>query len=74
VGQTRNGEPNLVEPEGVNAGSADALRDEPGVERDVVSGAAPEKMREPPPPSTLLGPPTDEDIAYGSEPVGGSLA
>jgi hypothetical protein len=76
MGQARDGTGggrDLVEPEGVNAGSREMLRDEPGGEhgkRDVLSGGAPEKMTQPPPPSELLGPPTEEDTAYGSEAVG----
>jgi hypothetical protein len=77
MGETWNGTGggrDLVEPEGVNAGSREMLLDEPAADRDVLSGGTPDKLLgQPPPPSELLGPPEDDDTAYGSEAVGRDL-
>ena len=68
-------ERDLVEPEGVNAGSDEAMRDQP-VGGDPVAGGAPERAEEqqrPEPAAGLLGPPyPDDSQAYGSEAVGNS--
>jgi hypothetical protein len=72
----------LVEPEGVNAGSADA---EPrlvgtgvrlAVARDVLSGGLPERagaQSRPVPPAVLLGPPHEDDEPYGADAAGHGL-
>jgi hypothetical protein len=67
----------LVEPEGVNAGSGGAGSDRRAARGDVVSGGSPERADEqsrPPPAAELLGPPQDDDEALGSEPVGQELS
>jgi hypothetical protein len=63
-------EPGLVEPEGVNAGSADG---EPpaGAGGDVVSGGRPaDRQERAEPAEVLLGPPEGSEGVFGSEAVG----
>lgn len=67
-------ERDLVEPEGVNAGSDEAMRDDPGT-GDPVPGGAPGRaaeQQEPEPADAVLGAPPepagDTDEVYGSEP------
>jgi hypothetical protein len=67
------GERDLVEPEGVNAGSGDRPPEGDAAGLEVRSGGAPEKADEqsqPPPASELIGPPHADDEAPGSEPAG----
>lgn len=64
----------LVEPEGINAGSDDAMRDAGGA-GDPVPGGLPERAEEqqrPEPADGVLGAPPDPDTsqAYGSEAAG----
>jgi hypothetical protein len=64
-------ESDLVEPEGVNAGSAEAMEDRPRA-GDPVPGGDPAAAPEQQPPDTLVGPPPEPagnaDDVYGSSP------
>lgn len=65
-------ERDLIEPEGVNAGSGEAMRDTGG-SGDPVPGGDPARAEEqdrPEPAGELVGPPPDDDSAqaYGSQP------
>jgi hypothetical protein len=71
---TERSRDDLVEAEGVNAGSGDP---EPtGPAGDVLAGGRPESADEqarPAPAQTVLGPPDEDDESYGSEPIGAEL-